>query len=86
MELDFTVEYCVRLEQQKRRVIPQTEYCLPFEVARLGEKQVLSQFVFFTAVLREKVFDNGQSLTARGREGYVLLVTSLGRKTSWRPP
>ena len=51
------------LKQQKERVIPQTEYCLPFEV-----------------------FDNGQSLTARGREGYVLLVTSLGIKTSWRPP
>ena len=45
MEFDFTVEYWVRLEQQKRRVIPQTEYCLPFEVARLGEKQVLSLFV-----------------------------------------
>ena len=42
VEFDFTVEYCVRLEPQKRRVIPQTEYCLPFEVARLGKKQVLS--------------------------------------------
>ena len=69
MEFDFTVEYCVRLEQQKRRVIPQTEYCLPFEVARLGEKQVLSQFVFFTAVLREKVFDNGQIVDSEGEGG-----------------
>ena len=42
VEFDLTVEYHVRLKQQKRRVIPQTEYCLPFEVARLGEKQVLS--------------------------------------------
>ena len=30
------------LKQQKQRVFPQTEYCLLFEVARLGEKQILS--------------------------------------------
>ena len=29
------------LKQQKEWVIPQTKYCLLFEVARLGEKQIL---------------------------------------------
>ena len=42
VEFDFTVEYRVRLKRQKQRVFPQTEYCLLFEVARLGEKQILS--------------------------------------------